>query len=264
MFKTAKLTDTGLKRKHNEDACLVMEESDLFLVSDGMGGHAKGEVASKLIVETFEELFSRDIADDEETVPCTTEDHDATLRYSESKYAKIHVEYVLNRIIEEATTKIIHYAKANEIDVKMGTTLVGIHKLKDMEELAVFHLGDSRAYRVRNYQIERLTVDHSKYEEMKRSGKYSAEELAKVSRSSITKAVGNFKAKTLEINFVELEKNDIFLLCSDGVSDLCSDEELLNEVLQNKNTLNEVCTNIKSLVYERGARDNLTLIISKY
>ena len=130
--------------------------------------------------------------------------------------------------------------------------------------MALFHLGDSRAYRIRNKKIEKLTTDHSKYEQMKRSGKYSEEQLSKVNRNSITKAIGNFKMMPLEINYVELKKEDIYILCSDGISDLTHAKEMLEIIEKNKSSLENALSKIKNLVYERGAKDNLSIIIFRY
>jgi protein phosphatase len=99
---------------------------------------------------------------------------------------------------------------------------------------------------------------------MKQSGKYSKEELSKINRNSITKAIGNFKVMPLEINYIDLKKEDIFILCSDGVSDLTHAQELLEIVKQEKNNLENVINRIKKLVYKRGAKDNLSIIIFKY
>jgi protein phosphatase len=274
MYKIAYLTDKGLKRKFNEDAVLVADSCDLFVVADGMGGHDKGEVASRIVVESFKQILCAnedstisycDDSDEDETVPYFNDnDEDATVTYNDIFEKKSQLENILNRVIETSTNKIKIYAKERVLSGQMGTTVVGLYKLKDEESMAIFHLGDSRAYRIRDTKIEKLTTDHSKYEQMKQSGKYSKEELSKINRNSITKAIGNFKVMPLEINYIELEKEDIFILCSDGVSDLTHAKELLKMVEQEKNNFGNVVKNIKELVYERGAKDNLSIIIFKY
>jgi protein phosphatase len=275
MYKTAYLTDVGLKRKINEDALLVAEACNLFVVADGMGGHDKGEVASRMVVESFQQMLCADEDstisycdenDDDETVPYfeNEEDEDSTVAYNDDFEKKSQLEATLNRVIEISTNKIKTYAKEKVLSGQIGTTVVGLYKLKDEEQMALFHLGDSRAYRIRDTKIEKLTTDHSKYEQMKQSGKYSEEELSKINRNSITKAIGNFKVMPLEINSIELKKEDIFILCSDGVSDLTHAEELLEMLKEENGNLENVVSNIRKLVYERGAKDNLSIIVFKY
>jgi len=251
MFIYSSLSDVGLKRTLNEDSILVAEAHGLFVVSDGMGGYEKGEIASQIIVNTFSDIFNNNGNDEESTQSGLVKELD-------------DLENRLNRVIVQSTDKIIHYAQTHSIKGNMGATVVGLEKVEDKEELLVFHLGDSRAYRIRDYKIDRITKDHSQFEEMRSLGTYSEKELAEVRRSRITKAVGNFTAFPLEINHLLLEENDFYLLCSDGVSDLCEDEELLDIVMQEESDLEKACNSIKELVYQRGAKDNLSVIIFKY
>jgi len=274
MYNTAYLTDTGLKRKINEDALLVAEACNLFVVADGMGGHDKGEVASRIVVESFKQILCADEDstisycdenDEDETIPYFDDnDEDVTMAYNDNFKQKTQLEANLNKVIETSTNKIKTYAKERVLSGQIGTTVVGLYKLKDEEQMALFHLGDSRAYKIRDTKIEKLTTDHSKYEQMKRSGKYSEEQLSKVNRNSITKAIGNFKVMPLEIKYTDLKKEDIFILCSDGVSDLTHAHELLEMVEKEKNNLGNIVESIKKLIYKRGAKDNLSIIIFKY
>jgi protein phosphatase len=274
MYKTAYLTDKGLKREFNEDALLVADACGLFVVADGMGGHDRGEVASRMVVESFKQILCADEdstisycdeGDEDETIPYfDDDDEEATVVYEDSFEQKSQLENTLNRVIESATHKIKIYAKEKRISAQMGTTVVGLYKLKNEEEMALFHLGDSRAYRIRDAKIEKLTTDHSKYEQMKQSGKHSEEALSKVNRNSITKAIGNFKVMPLEISYVDLKEEDIYILCSDGVSDLTHRKELLAIIEKEKNSFTRGVFNIKKLLYERGAKDNLSIIVFSY
>jgi len=275
MYKTAYLTDKGLKRKMNEDALLVADACGLFVIADGMGGHDRGEVASRIVVESFQQMLCSDenstIAytdmnpDNDETVSYfEDEDEEATVAYGNEMSNKTHLYNKLNKVVEASTQKIVTYTKEKRLSGQIGTTIAGLYEVKNEGEMALFHLGDSRVYRIRAFKIERLTTDHSKYEQMKQSGKYTEAELSKISRNSITKAIGNFKVIPLEMSYVELQKDDIYILCSDGISDLIHASELLNFIKSNKNNLDEAIKQIKNLVYKRGAKDNLSIIIVRY
>ncbi len=271
MYRVAYLTDRGLKREINEDALLVADACGLFIVADGMGGHERGEVASRIVVESFKEMLCAkedstitytDMLSDE-TIPYF-EDDEVTIVYGRGKSKKAQLYDKLNGVVEAATKKIVTYTKSRGISGQIGTTLAGVYRLEDENEMVLFHLGDSRIYRIRDLKIEPLTVDHSKYEEMKQSGKYSQEELNRVNRNSITKAIGNFKVMPLELSYVNLQKGDIYILCSDGISDLIDDMELLSIIRAQKIDLDKALFEIKKLVYERGAKDNLSIIIFIY
>jgi len=274
MYKVAHIIDIGLKKKNNEDALLIDDTIGLFVVADGMGGHERGEVASSIVIDSFKEALSTDADstitynnedfDEDETIPyMLNEDEDETVAYDEFN-SEIYINNILNTVVEHSTKKIVNYVKEKQIAGQIGTTVVGLYKVKDEEKMAVFHLGDSRAYRIRDKSILKLTTDHSKYEQMKQSGKYSEEELSKINRNSITKAIGNFRVMPLEINYINLQKEDIYIVCSDGISDLTHASELLKIILEEKHNLDNATIRIKKLVYERGAKDNLSMIVFRY
>jgi protein phosphatase len=238
MFNVASLTDTGLKRKRNEDNILVDE--NIFLVSDGMGGHKAGDIASKIVVNSMKRV-----------------------KYNNIEIDDSYYDYVINLLnsaVENAHNDIVRYAKKSKIDTIMGATIAGVYKnLLIEDKLAIFHIGDSRVYRVRDKRIERLTTDHSQYEDMRKSGKFTSKELSGMARNTITKAIGNFQFYKLEIKFAQYMEEDRYIICSDGVSDLCSDKDL-EEIVNRNISLDKTCQDIKELVYNRGAKDNLSII----
>ena len=248
MFKIAYLTDIGLKRAHNEDTILVDKQSNIYLVADGMGGHEKGEVASKIVAETFlKQLVYPQIS---------------TAQNSESDTVVLPVslEDTLNHSVEIATEKIYTYANEKDIKGTIGTTIVGVKYMSNISAWAVFHLGDSRAYLFRDNSLRQLSVDHSKHEELRQKGA-PEDEIKKTGKNLITKAVGNFDPYKLDMQYISPKKKDVLLLCSDGVSDLCSNDELLLLIIQYKNDLDLLCMQIKNLVYSRGAKDNFSVIV---
>jgi len=247
MFNVAFLTDVGLKREHNEDSILVDKETATFIVADGMGGHEKGEVASKILVDTFLSVPPHHIQ-----VNLGSEDDTVVPSYS--------LDNELNHYIDVASQKMMEYAKEKEIETTIGTTIVGVKYVPNIKAWALFHLGDSRAYLFNENSLLQLTTDHSKHEAMRQKN-IDEEEIKKTGNNVITKAVGNFKAYALDIQYITAKSGNILLLCSDGVSDLCSKEELLRLIIQYKNNLDFLCTQIKNLVYTRGAKDNLSIIV---
>jgi len=245
MYNVSYLTDVGLVRDHNEDAILANEQLHLFIVADGMGGHEKGEIASQIVIQSFLE----------EKIPTKlhTEDDDATVVPS------LGVDVQLNYCVQRATEKIYNYANTKEIEGTIGTTVVGLKYVEQIRAWVLFHLGDSRAYLYSQGSLLQLTVDHSKYEEMKQRNA-TDEEIEQAGTNVITKAIGNFNAFDLDVQYVTPKCKDIFLLCSDGVTDLCTNDELLRLIIQYKSNLNLLCLQIKNLVYTRGAKDNLSVI----
>jgi len=246
MFNVAFLSDTGLKREHNEDSILINKESGTFIVADGMGGHEKGEVASKILVETFLTVpssnFHANLGDEDDTVVPSS-----------------NIEDELNHCVTLASDKMIAYAKEKNIESVIGTTVVGVKYVPNIQAWAMFHLGDSRAYLFNANSLLQLTTDHSRHEAM-RLKNIDEEEIMKTGKNVITKAVGNFKPYTLDIQYIATKPGNILLLCSDGVSDLCTNDELLRLIIQYKHNLDLLCTQVKNLVYTRGAKDNLSII----
>jgi len=248
MFLTKEYSDIGLRRAVNEDSLVVNSSISLFLVSDGMGGYEKGEIASKIVVDSFNSVM-QDFCDDSEKTEDIAKD---------SQTIKKQLSFYLNMALKKSQERIEDYATKNKIIGKIGATVAGVYKDNLLDEIAIFHLGDSRVYRIRDEEIEQLTIDHSLVEEMRRSGKYSNEELAKVGKNILSKAIGNFGSYELEINFFDIKIDDIFVLCSDGVSNFIDDRLLCRYAKDFK------IERIRDEIYKNGALDNFTLILCRY
>jgi protein phosphatase len=244
-YLCAARTDVGMRREHNEDSFLINEDLGLYVVCDGMGGHAGGETASRLAVQTIErELLSARLGGD---------DPFAAIRsLEESPLAP-----ALREAIEGACAAVHRTARANPELQGMGTTCIAL--LVRGEQALVGHVGDSRAYLLRDGAITQLTEDHSLVNEQVRAGLLTLEE-AKVSRlkNVITRSVGFEDDVLVDLLGVETRAGDRLLLCSDGLSNLVANEEI-GRILHAQ-PLKEVPEKLVQIANERGGDDNVTVI----
>jgi PPM family protein phosphatase len=222
-------SDTGRRRRRNEDNYVVAPP--LFAVADGMGGAQAGEVASQLAASALE-------AGDSDGL-------DGTER--------------IDALIQEANTRIFDRASTDPTASGMGTTMTVA--LVEGMTVAIGHVGDSRAYLVRGEQMEQLTEDHSLVNELLKTGKLSEEE-AQVhpQRSVITRAVGTDPDVDVDGFTIEAEDGDVFLICSDGLSDMVEDEEILELVHQNRDDLDKAVKALVAAANRGGGEDNITAV----
>ena len=222
-------SDTGRKRRRNEDNYVVAPP--LFAVADGMGGAQAGEVASQLAASALE-------AGDSDA-------QEATKRIDE--------------LIQEANRRIFDRASTDPSASGMGTTMTVA--LVEGMTVAIGHVGDSRAYLVRGEQMEQLTEDHSLVNELVKSGKLSEEEAqAHPQRSVITRAVGTDPDVDVDGFTIEAEEGDVFLICSDGLSDMVEDEEILELVADNRDDLDRAVKSLVAAANRGGGEDNITAV----
>ena len=226
--QAAAVTDTGRKRRRNEDAFVV--QPPLFAVADGMGGAQAGEIASRLAAEAL-----RDAAVDgggEERV--------------------ISLIQAANRRVYERSHE---DAAASGMGTTMTVALVGDGRV------VIGHVGDSRAYRVREGELEQLTEDHSLVAELIRSGQLSPEEAERhPQRSVITRALGTDPDVDVDAFTVESQPGDIFLLCSDGLTTMVSDDEILSVVEENRRDLQTAAKQLVGHANRGGGEDNITVV----
>ena len=245
-YSSAARTDVGLKREHNEDSFLVNEELGLYVVCDGMGGHAGGETASRLAVQTVEhELLIAQKRTDRAFA--------SSAPLNESPLA-----LALRDAVEGACAAVFHMSRAHEELSGMGTTCISL-LVKDGHAL-IGHVGDSRAYLVRAGNVWQLSEDHSLVNEQVRAGLLTPEE-ARHSRlrNVITRSVGYEEDVLVDLVGLETRVGDKFVLCSDGLSNLVADEEIRDAVLDA--SLDEAPKNLIALANERGGEDNITVIV---
>jgi len=242
-FRSIGITDVGLVRGHNEDNYLINEELGLFLVADGMGGHAGGERASAVAVLTVEEAFV--------SVQVVDGNADSTTR-------RTRVGEQLERSIVRAGQRIHQEASEDSGLHGMGTTLVGL-AIED-NCAVVGHVGDSRVYRLRGDTVVQLTQDHSLIAERVRLGLMTEEEGKNHRmRNVITRSLGYQEEVEVDVVYDALEPGDRFVLCTDGLSGYIEGDELLQVV--SSDGLEASARRLVALACERGGEDNITVVI---
>jgi serine/threonine protein phosphatase PrpC len=244
----AAASDMGRVRKNNEDSFLADPILGIFAVADGMGGHASGEVASRLAIESLKEFIAKSGQEKETTL---SEDSTAVL----SSPAKLMVNG-----IRLANQKIYKASQENREYKGMGTTLVSVYFSASAPIAA--HVGDSRLYLLRGQTIQQITEDHSWVWEQYKQGLIDKEALSSSPHKNIvTRALGIQPTVDVDIQELEVQPGDCLLLCSDGLSDLMRDEEMLATVSRNAGDLNGACNSLIHLANFRGGKDNITVVL---
>jgi len=245
------LTDVGLQRDHNEDSYAVLAEYDLFIVADGMGGHRAGDVASRLATDAIAEFF-RSTAQEDATWPFH---FDTSL--SEDENRLVTGIRVANRRIFERSIRSRECAG-------MGTTVVGALYSRKKNRLFVGHVGDSRAYRVRSRSIQQLTRDHSLINDyLQAMPELTDEQRAELPKNVITRALGMQDSVAVDLVNDEPQIGDVYLLCSDGLSGMLTDEQILGVVGSDDQT-NDICKRLIQKANENGGEDNITALVVRF
>jgi len=246
--KASGLTDVGLKRDGNEDSFSTDDSLGLYVVADGMGGHLAGEVASRIAVEMINKSFRKWIEEEaQEDELFGKPDNSLSLK---GNYILSSIK-LANKVVYEMAMEYKQYHG-------MGTTVVII--LVTPTLIIVANVGDSRIYMVRDGELERLSKDHTIVSEQVEMGMMTEEEAATSPMKHIlTRNFGS--SETVEPDIFELEpsNNDRFVLCSDGLTDLVNDEEIL-EMTQAEDDPENLCRQFVDTVLNRGAHDNTTVI----
>lgn len=245
-IRYAAKTDVGMKRNHNEDYFSLIEDEQLFLVADGMGGHASGEVASKMAADVMQEFYAR------------TKDEEATWPYKMDR----HLSYVENRLVVgiKMANQRIFQAASKEVKLKgMGTTIVSGQVVGDKFYIA--HVGDSRCYRIRGAAIQQMTRDHSLLEDYKDAKPNMSEDEQKKfpHKNVITRALGMREHVQVDVLAHDIQDRDTFLLCSDGLSGMVEDPKLL-EVVKSSQDLEAAVAALIEAANAAGGTDNITVL----
>jgi serine/threonine protein phosphatase PrpC len=243
-------TNVGMKRTHNEDNFSILEESGLYIVADGMGGHASGEVASKMAVDAMKEFFAATANDPERTWPYKM---DRSKGYEENR---------LITGIKLANLRIYESAQRDPRQRGMGTTIVTMFAVED--GVYVAHVGDSRVYRVRDKQIEQLTEDHSLLNDYIKMKRLTAEEIANFPHKNvIVRALGMKDTVKVDTRFEQPRANDVYLLCSDGLSGPVTDDDML-QITTSTPDLKSAATKLIERANQNGGPDNITVVLARW
>jgi serine/threonine protein phosphatase PrpC len=223
------ITDTGRKRRRNEDAYVC--EPPLFAIADGMGGAQAGEVASRLAASALKESGARTLGGEQR----------------------------ISDLIQEANRRVYDRSSTDPNTSGMGTTITVA--LVENGNVAFGHVGDSRAYLIRDGRMEQVTEDHSLVNELMKSGKLSREEAeSHPQRSVITRALGTDPDVDVDTFTIAAEAGDVFLLCSDGLTDMVEEREIFELVERNRHDIDVALKSLVKAANRSGGEDNITVV----
>lgn len=245
-LKAFGVTDVGRQRQHNEDFFLVQPDAKLYLVADGMGGHAAGEIASRIAGESIAE-FIRHSSDADGTWPHAYNDqfNPGTNR--------------LLAALKIANSRVIEAMRKDARLRGMGTTIVA--SLVEAGTMSLAHVGDSRAYLIRAEQMSRITNDHSwVYEQVQAGMLTEAEAERHPLRNVITRALGGALTVVPDASEILCQPGDIFLLCSDGLTGMVPEDEILRLIVEHDD-LEEAGRRLVETANARGGQDNITAVL---
>jgi protein phosphatase len=239
-WEWAALSDTGRRRSRNEDSFLARPEKRLYAVADGMGGHAAGDVASRMAIELLDRHFDRAPA-------CGTQ--------------PAEIAESLREAAEEANRAILARGIAEPEKLGMGTTLTALSPLCPESGLVIVHIGDSRAYRMRDDELVQLTVDHTWVQRQIEEGKLTAKQARRHPLSSVlTRVLGTPELEGVDVVETRVEPGDLYLLCSDGLTSMVDDADL-RAILHGDWPLQELSANLVDAANLRGGHDNITVLL---
>jgi PPM family protein phosphatase len=245
------VSDVGRKRKGNEDSLFVNPEQHLFVVADGMGGHAAGEVASKVAVDSINEFVCLTGGDEEITWPFGL---DENISYDGNRL-KTAIRYA-NRKVLEATKEKSEYEG-------MATTVAAV--LVDGDSGNIGHVGDSRVYLVRDGQISQLTSDHSWVNEQIQSGVISPDQArTHPLRNVVTRALGGKPDLQVDMQQHKAQAGDILLLCSDGLTTMIPDDEIARLMREAGADVDKAAQSLVSSANAKGGEDNITVLLIRF
>ena len=242
-YEFSSAIDTGRARSNNEDAVIIDDPMGLAVLADGMGGYNAGEVASNMATAFIAAELGR------------------WLRELQVPAPQSELRRALEICVDNANRAIFNSANSNPSYAGMGTTLV-VAVFRGLQ-LMLGHVGDSRAYRFRGGKLQQLTRDHSLLQEQLDAGLITPEQAVYATHKNlVTRAVGVEDTVLLEVHTHEVMPGDLYLLCSDGLSDMLSDPQITH-VLAAQSTLPGACQALVDAANEAGGRDNISVILAR-
>src|SRR5678815_5235939 len=242
-------TDTGRVREHNEDTIASDGDIGLLVLADGMGGYNAGEVASGIAVKTVLNLIREQV-----------EREDLTILDRETGLSRPSI--ILRDAIHRANKIIYQTARSQPQCEGMGTTVVSA--LFFDNKVAIAHVGDSRLYRLRHDKFEQVTMDHSLLQELVDRGFYSAEEAQRAANKNyVTRALGVEPNVDVELQEAVVHKGDVYVLCSDGLSDMVEDDDIHLTISTFSANLDTVAKQLIQLANDNGGRDNVSAVMAQ-
>ncbi len=243
------MTDTGKVREHNEDTIATDADIGLLVLADGMGGYNAGEVASGIAVKTVLNLIREQV-----------EREDLTVLDKDSGMTRPSI--ILRDAIHRANKIIYQTARTQPQCEGMGTTIVAA--LFFDNRVSIAHVGDSRMYRLRSDRFEQVTMDHSLLQELVDRGFYSAEEAQRAANKNyVTRALGVEPNVEVELQEAAVQKGDVYVLCSDGLSDMVEDDDIHLTISTFSANLDTVAKQLIQLANDNGGRDNVSAVMAQ-
>ena len=245
------VSDVGRKRKGNEDSLFVNPEQHLFVVADGMGGHAAGEIASKVAVDSINEFVCLTGGDEEITWPFGL---DETISYDGNR---------LKTAVRFANKKVLEATKEKSEYEGMATTVCAV--LVDDQVANLAHVGDSRVYLFREGELSQLTSDHSWVNEQIQSGVISAEQArTHPLRNVVTRALGGKADLQVDMQTHDFETGDVLLLCSDGLTTMIPDDDIARLMREGAGDIEATAQELVDAANAKGGEDNITVVLLQF
>jgi protein phosphatase len=245
------ITDVGRKRKGNEDSLSVSPEQGLYVVADGMGGHAAGEVASKIAVDEIKDFVALTAGNEEITWPFGL---DESISYDGNR---------LKTAIRHANRKVLEATRESAELEGMATTVAAV--LVDGDIANIAHVGDSRVYRWRDGEMTLLTSDHSWVNEQIQTGVISPEQArSHPLRNVVTRALGGRADLLVDVRAVTMNEGDVLLLCSDGLTTMIEDDDIAALLEGSGGDIVKAARDLVNKANERGGEDNITVVLLKF
>ncbi|WP_198266450.1 PP2C family protein-serine/threonine phosphatase [sulfur-oxidizing endosymbiont of Gigantopelta aegis] len=238
-------TDTGRSRKHNEDNIRLNSDNNLFILADGMGGHQSGEVASKMAADTVEQAL---------TQPSQAQPSRSDVEFAEVSAVTAAIEKTNLKICQANTDRGMLKGKG------MGTTIVGCWYLPERKMSIIFNVGDSRAYTYHKQSLTQLSTDHSLLQLWKDKCFEGDEPPANV----LTKALGPYPEVAPDVSLHPAKKGEKILLCSDGLTTMVSDEQVLDILIKYENSAESIPEHLINAANAAGGEDNISVILISF